>query len=274
MCCIANDKSCFNCIYNKNCIYGSVFESIVSKDNQVLAGRDRIAHPIIIETAPFAKMSTSSLVLTIIFIGSSIASAPYFFQALKKGGESGVLRQRTPYTISDVIEYSPRGRRSLLVNADTLNTQIEPDIWEFDNYTSQSFNGQVMVQISSPLRFKVQGRYTSTFTASDFAFCLHRRTWTLCSQYGCINYTEGADSAGTDYQFSRGWTIAEKALKWQEWDHYSARQKRSMQLGGVTGSMVLTGDFTAYEYALLDFAAIFHAGKNTNFGLGKLSLNS
>jgi CRISPR/Cas system endoribonuclease Cas6 (RAMP superfamily) len=45
-----------------------------------------------------------------------------------------------------------------------------------------------------------------------------------------------------------------------------------MRLGGVTGSLVLSGVFSAYEYALLGFAELFHAGKNTNFGLGKMTV--
>ena len=123
-----------------------------------------------------------------------------------------------------------------------------------------------MLECASPLRFKARGHYTSAFTPEDFAFCLHRRTLTLCSQYGGI-------STGTeDYRFSGGWELAGSGLAWRDLPHYSARQKEAMRLGGVSGSMVLSGTFSPYEYALLRFAEIFHAGKNTNFGLGRLIL--
>jgi CRISPR/Cas system endoribonuclease Cas6 (RAMP superfamily) len=59
---------------------------------------------------------------------------------------------------------------------------------------------------------------------------------------------------------------------WREYTHYSARQKQPMRLGGVTGTMLLSGVFSPYEYALLRFGEIFHAGKNTNFGLGKFAI--
>jgi CRISPR/Cas system endoribonuclease Cas6 (RAMP superfamily) len=45
-----------------------------------------------------------------------------------------------------------------------------------------------------------------------------------------------------------------------------------MKLGGVSGNFTLSGAFTGYERALLRFAELFHAGKNTNFGLGKIGV--
>ncbi|MDR1636712.1 MAG: CRISPR system precrRNA processing endoribonuclease RAMP protein Cas6 [Treponema sp.] len=271
MCCIAHDKPCFDCLYSATCVYGSVFESVIPKDNRILAGRDRIAHPVVIEADRLTAAETASLVLNIIFTGSSLACLPYFFQALKKGGESGVLKQRTPYTIRDCFDYSAGSKRSLLVNAELLNTNIEPDVWEFDDPDGRPYGGELLIQLQSPLRFKVGGRYSGTFTAADFALCLHRRTETLCSQYG--SYTGGdKNAAGTAWPFFHGWNIAESALGWKDWTHYSARQKKTMRLGGLTGSMVLAGFFTPYEYAILRFAEIFHAGKNTNFGLGKIAL--
>jgi hypothetical protein len=210
------------------------------------------------------EASAGSITLCLIFIGESIRDLPYFYTALKKGGEAGILKQRIPYVISDVRS----GDKSLLVNNEIINTGFEPDTWEYDINSTGTARGDILIQLQSPLRFKAGGRYASRFSAGDFALCLHRRAQTLCSQYGSNDYTVDAGA----YKFLEQWAIAENNLAWKDLFHYSARQKKAMRLGGVTGSFALSGEFSAYERALLDFAELFHAGKNTNFGLGQISV--
>jgi len=43
-------------------------------------------------------------------------------------------------------------------------------------------------------------------------------------------------------------------------------------MSGLIGDFTLSGDFSSYERALLRFAELFHGGKNTNFGLGKMKV--
>jgi hypothetical protein len=208
-------------------------------------------------------------------MGPAIKYLPYFFYALKKGGESGFGRERVPFKITGVSS----GGRSLLVDEETLDTGFENDVWEY-THEDKVVRRNLMVQIGSPFRFKVEGRYTPRFGAKDLALCLHRRARTLCLQYGSyadsgnFDAAKGfADNSGeTGYRFSDKWDIIENNLVWRDFTHYSARQGKAMQLGGLMGSLVLAGEFSAYEYALLKFAEIFHAGKNTNFGLGKIAV--
>jgi CRISPR/Cas system endoribonuclease Cas6 (RAMP superfamily) len=87
----------------------------------------------------------------------------------------------------------------------------------------------------------------------------------LCSQYGHNDFTG-------DYRFLGNWTVIKQNLKWRDYSHYSARQKRTMRLGGLVGDFVLSGNFSSYECSLLQFAELFHGGKNTNFGFGKMKL--
>jgi hypothetical protein len=133
-----------------------------------------IAH----ETKPFIK--TDALTMYLIFIGSSISSLPYFYAALKKSGEAGILKERVPFVIRDVFS----GDKSLLINNEKINTVFEPDIWEYNIEDNNTVCEDLPVKILSPLRFKTEGHYSTQFSAGDFANCLHRRTQTLCSQYG------------------------------------------------------------------------------------------
>jgi hypothetical protein len=262
LCCVSRDTACGECMFSQSCVYGFAFESIVPKDNQVLTGRNRISHPVIIETEKTDDAAADSLRFYLIFLGAAVKYLPYFYYALKNSGKAGILKGRFSFTVTQVRD----GSHPLLVNEETLDTGFSPDVWEYEPSTGTAAGGpkSLMLRLRAPLRFKAGGRYTSGFSAEDFALCLHRRAQTLCSQYG-VN-----DSG--EYRFSGGWDIAERDLVWRDYTHYSARQKRAIRLGGITGTMVLSGDFSPYEYAILRFAEIFHAGKNTNFGLGKIEI--
>lgn len=267
MCCIAHNNVCADCMFNATCIYGFTFESIVPKNNAALVGRDRISHPIIIDTDEFAGKELDSLVLNLIFLGSAIPYIPYFFYALKKGGETGITKERISYQINDIVEFTDITKeRSLKIDDQQIDTKIEPESWEYNQDIQTEVQKDFFVTLLSPLRFKAQGHYARRLIDTEFARCLHRRAQVLCSQYGHNDYIG-------DYQFSGNWTITEQNLKWRDFTHYSSRQKKAMQLGGLLGDFMLSGKFSSYECSLLRFAEIFHGGKNTNFGLGKIKVS-
>ncbi|MCL2193248.1 MAG: hypothetical protein FWB78_07620 [Treponema sp.] len=208
MCCIARNAVCADCMFNASCIYGMAFESVIPKDNSVLAGRNRISHPVIIDCDDFTG-ELKTLVLNLVFLGATISHFPYFYYALKKGG------------------------------AVTLDT---------------------------PLRYMVQGVEARSIVESEFARCLNRRAQVLCSQYGHNDHDGG-------YGFSGDWAVTEQDIGWRRFRHYSARQGKVMWLGRMCGSFVLSGRFSSYECGLLRFAQLFHGGKNTGLGLGKLKVS-
>jgi hypothetical protein len=209
---------------------------------------------------------TDSLDFQLIFLGAAVTALPYFYSALQDGGNAGVLKERYPFRITDVRD----GSRSLLLHEHTLDTRSETSLWEYPvEHTEpqeQGIRKTLMLRLRSPLRFKTGGRYTGTFSAGELALSLHRRAQTLCSQYGLNDGSVPVPGSAP------GWEITENHLAWQDYTHYSARQKQPMHLGGLTGHLTLSGVFTPYEYALLRFAELFHAGKNTAFGLGKIDI--
>ena len=267
MCCISHSTACPDCMFNASCVYGLTFESIVPKDNAALTGRDRISHPIIIDTDNFAAEEVKLLVLNLIFLGPTISYLPYYYYALKKGGENGVTKERTPYIINDIIDFSDSGKkRSIMIDEENIETKLESERWEYNLETEPGIEKKFIITLSSPLRYKAQGHNVRRIVDAELAACLSRRVQVLCSQYG------HNDHPG-EYKFGGGWTVTEQDLKWQDFTHYSARQRKEMRLGGLVGKFVLSGKFSPYEYGFLQFAEKFHAGKNTSFGLGKLKVS-
>lgn len=258
ICCLSRNSVCSECLYNKDCMYSWLFESIISKDNLIVENRDRTSHPYILFSHKMVSLDTpcDSFTFDFILLGRSIKYLPYIYAALVRAGEAGLDKNRIRFTVESVT----------VDGCDIIqDSQIIPDIpgisWSFTE--NSPLSGEILVQLLTPLRFKASGKYTIDFSPQDFFLCLARRFAVLCQLYG--EYT------GEKYFFPQGnITLENKNLSWIDIKHYSARQKKQMNLGGVTGTFTLKGTFSVKELSLLEFAKTFGAGKNTNFGLGRL----
>jgi hypothetical protein len=68
-------------------------------------------------------------------------------------------------------------------------------------------------------------------------------------------------------------TKTESHLSWLDLYRYSNRQQTEMTLGGFIGSLSLKGPLESFGH-LLEQAVVFHVGKGTAFGLGKMELKT
>lgn len=263
MCCISKTSVCGQCLYNKTCVYSYIFETCLPPENQTLPGRNRGSHPFSLSIEKLQRenpVDDYSFVLTL--FGKTVDYLPYIYAAFVRAGQSGIFKARSQFEILSVIA----NKKNLLIDQNHLDTvNTPPYICVVDNKeTPQS--GEILIELKSPLRFKVQGKFTLDFTAQDFFNCLYRRAKTLCSLYGEISETEIEGK----YVPSPSLKITEKKLKWIDFKHYSARQKTQMELGGIVGSFKIEGEFSEFEMGLLRMNRIAGAGKNTNFGLGQI----
>ena len=60
-------------------------------------------------------------------------------------------------------------------------------------------------------------------------------------------------------------------VTFHNWTRYSNRQQQTMDLGGWVGNIVLHGDITPFV-PYMQLAEYTHIGKNTAFGLGKITI--
>lgn len=266
MCCIAHQSKCPECMYNKTCAYAFLFETILEQSNQVVPGRNRASHPYAFTQGQLViGKSMQEYDFTITLFGKAIDYLPYIYAAFVRAGKNGLFKERVPFTVQKVLV----GDKNILVSPEQIDTNVAPYVFEY-NLNDSSFNssfkkGEVLIELKTPLRFKVGGKYSSIFSARDFMGCLFRRLSTLCSLYG------NSELDGTyKYTANEQLQLTDKNLQWCENRHYSARQKDDMELGGVTGTFKLAGTFTQSDIKLLEFAHIANSGKNTNFGLGQL----
>lgn len=61
-------------------------------------------------------------------------------------------------------------------------------------------------------------------------------------------------------------------LTFEDWEHYSNRQRSKLKSGGFIGSIVFSGNWHPW-YPLLKLGELLHIGNMTTFGLGKYTLN-
>ncbi len=263
MCCISKTSVCGECLYNKTCVYSYIFETCLSPENQTLPGRNKGSHPFSLSVEKLQRenpVDDYSFVLTL--FGKAVDYLPYVYAAFVRAGQSGIFKARSQFEILSVTA----NKKNLLIDQNHLDiVNTPPYICVADNKETPQ-NGEILIELKSPLRFKVQGKFTLNFTAQDFFNCLYRRAKTLCSLYGEISETEIEQK----YLPSSSLKITEKKLKWIDFKHYSARQKTQMELGGIVGSFKIEGEFSEFEMGLLRMNRIAGAGKNTNFGLGQI----
>lgn len=266
MCCIAHRESCPDCMYNRTCAYAFLFETILPQDNTVVPGRNRASHPFAFTQASntMTGKSLQDYEFTVTLFGKALSYLPYMYAAFVRAGKNGLFKSRTPFKVTAVRVED----RNILTDEEHLDTNLTANIAGVSRTGEEAGKekekkGEILVELKSPLRFKSGGKYTADFSAQDFMSCLYRRAATLCQLYGSFD-------AGETYTANESLAVTERKLHWTDSTHYSVRQKRAMELGGLTGTLKLAGTFSCVDVELLEFARIANAGKNTNFGLGQL----
>lgn len=266
ICCIAKSSECVSCSFSNKCFYARIFETIVERDNEILNGVNRLSHPFSFSgNFSFNKKEVlSDFMFTLTLFGKAIDALPYIFAAFMRQETFGLFRSRTRFKIANVSFEN----KSLLKN-DGIDMSFSAKQFSFieKNNVRENFSGDILVELKSPLRFKVKGKYTNDFEANDFFACLFRRTQTLCSLYG-EKITAFKNKIFNNFSDVK---IIEKKISWLDYEHWSSRQKKSMQLGGVVGTFILRGNFSRFLLALLEFAEIAGAGKNAGFGFGQIN---
>lgn len=261
MCCISKQSTCSECMYNKTCAYTFLFETILQQENSLLPGTNRASHPFALSTKKLQRENPlAEFSFTITLFGKAVEYLPYIYAAVVRSGKDGLFKSRTKF---EVVDVSIDGK-NIMINENQLATGIPPKEWNFEVLNNNKIDSEFLVELKSPLRFKTNGKYTVDFSSADFMKCLYRRAKTLCMLYGTW------EDEFNHYEPTEGMSIEDKNLRWIDFNHYSARQKEEMELGGVLGSFKLIGKFTPFELALFELNRITNAGKNTNFGLGQM----
>jgi hypothetical protein len=239
---------CASCQLNKTCVYSCFFESHVEKDTEALPGRDRASHPFLLS---YKRTSSTSGVLSVMFLGISLNYIPYVIEAVRRTSESGVEKERVRFTIAS-IEHEGKSFAYTMKAVEELSCRW-PD-------SSERLPSGFLF-FDSPCRIKADGKYIASISLEDFLAAMQRRMNTLTCLYGDIQYEIKPLEIPASQPLNQ---------RWRDTNYYSVRQKESLKLGGVLGMIHIRQEPDEAVSQLINAAILFHAGKNVSFGLGKV----
>jgi hypothetical protein len=260
--CLFRKRKCEECDLKFQCAYSVIFESPINKDNPILKGRNFASHPFIISIENNEKPSFDMISMNITLLGKAIDYFPYLFYSVSKGGESGIGRDRVKYSIESV----KHEKKEILKNG-SLEISGNKKEWIAGANSGRGAKKNYLVEFVSPLRLKKHGKYVDELDYEDFLNAVIRRMNILCGLYGHCEKNPEKTASDT---FNKKNLIAN--LRWVENKRWSGRQKTTMLLGGIKGTMELSGSFTPFERSLLEAGELFHFGKNAGFGLGRIKV--
>lgn len=247
--CTTHLPTCNDCPFQRNCSYTTLFEP----PPQVVGFATPQAPPVpfVLRIFPPAERhfrTGDPLVFEQILFGHAIEQLPLIQRAWKQAIQQGLGPQRTSIRLVRMLteEVAMPALAELPVKRLTL-------------------------KLHTPTRLRVNKCYlgANELTARDFLMALARRI-------GLLEQTHLADPPRRDYRELVA--VAERIslaprLEWVDWQRWSNRQKRHMQLGGLMGDIELVGPLDDFM-PLLVIGEWLHVGKNATFGLGRYSLVS
>ena len=270
--CALKRQECPACILRERCLYVQVFEPEVLESRA--ARNSAPPHPFVLQ--PLQETRTryakgDGFECGLLLFGEVNRMLPYFIHAFEQMGEIGVGRklngERGLFRLEGVASegraiYDPAdGRLTDLEAARELTAPVpQPD---------GDDELRVCVQLETPLRFKLEGRLSDGLPFHALVRLMLRRTSSLLEAFG-------GGEPDLDYRglVARAQEVRTEAaeLKWFDWERYSNRQERGMNLGGLTGFATYAGRLREFM-PLLAFCERVHVGKQTSFGLGRIRVS-
>jgi len=223
----------------------------------------------------YAPGERLSLGLTL--IGPAAELLPYLIHALQRAGERGLGRENARFRLLEVLQETQPG-------SDDWRPVFQTPVGTLNAFRSQAPSAvtgphpvvppdPLQLELLTPLRIKQRGHYVRPHQLDARALLgtLATRIERLGALYGSLHPTEGVKREVLHAAIDQV-QVKPSALRWIDWTRYSSRQRTHMQLGGLLGTLQLSGPGLAPLWPLIALGQWLHLGKNTSFGLGRYRL--
>ncbi|MBW1700025.1 MAG: CRISPR system precrRNA processing endoribonuclease RAMP protein Cas6 [Deltaproteobacteria bacterium] len=290
--CALKRQQCPDCILRERCFYVRVFETELLSETGTNARVSAAPHPFVIE--PSAESKThydqgEKLHCSLLLFGECNRNLPYFVYAFEQMGLVGMGKRADgrlgrfaieAVLCGDEIIYSENDKvlkatdftkelslAGAVLPHCTVPVNKKGNCFTADPSSEDQASQRIRVSLETPLRFKANGRLRDSLPFDMLVRLMLRRVSSLMSAYGGgeppLDYSGMVRRAGAV-------RTVESRLRWFDWRRYSSRQEKSMQLGGLLGDVTYQGELGEF-LPLLEFCSHVHIGKQTSFGLGKIS---
>jgi hypothetical protein len=216
------------------------------------------------------------LAVGLTLFGKALQYLPHFIHAFEQLGMTGLGARRIRCAMR-TVEAVRDGQRWMVYSPDECGFRaavpFEEQIWLDLSAPERSgpldASSRVRLMFLTPLRIVYEERLSSELPFHVLVRNLLRRLAHL-SYFHC-----GGDPDAVAF---REWIAlaetvrtTEHTLKWHDWRRYSTRQRTTMALGGLVGTVTYVGPLAPF-LPLLRVGQVIHAGKGTSFGLGRYRL--
>lgn len=266
--CAVRNQECGSCILSSKCLYARTLEP---QPHDSGGDRHRVAmppHPYVLVPPGDRQreyLVGAPLVFELILFGSINDYLPYFVFAAKQMGERGLGSVPESRVILKLATVEAGGLTVYKVGNDHLDTTDQTGALELDQPSDEE--GRLFIELLTPLRLKQNNRFQIDLPFHLLIRAALRRISSLFNAHG-----DGEPNLDYRGLIHRAKSVAteENHLQWIDLRRYSNRQRTRMLLGGIIGTIVYRGQLGEF-IPLIEAARVLHIGKQTTFGLGKLT---
>ncbi len=206
--------------------------------------------------------------LALVLLGDACAFAGSIIVATRKMLHKGLGRQRLAFGLISVEQDVGREERRPLSQGCGLQNLPQP-VRLGQLIGRRTTASDVMVRFSTPVFMKSDG--SPLRTAPDYA-TLVRRAVERAGRFMALA-NEIPELPGGWVEQARAVRLVSARLAWAEFERYSARQRRSMPIGGLLGTLEYSGP-AGSTLDWLDACVWLGLGGKNTFGLGGIEISA
>lgn len=265
--CMTRAKTCDGCMLASSCAYISLFEPQKSSAGSLSLATPPV--PYIIEPPDWgARHYAPGEKLTFHFtlIGKATEQLPLCIMAWRRAFAHGIGAGDGAAEILQIIHETQETETVIYYAGEAVTEHSH-----FVVLPEQKAPNTVTLNFVTPLRLQENGHALppDRLVPRPLLTALIRRASLLAEHHqGLTLYSpEQFSELASAAKHIAGQT----SMEWRDWTRRSARQKRTMQLGGCVGQFTLSGDLTPF-WNILRLGVLLHVGKEASFGLGQYQI--
>jgi hypothetical protein len=272
MACRQPGSPCDTCPQIDRCAYAYVFETPVAPGSEVLRTQSAVPHPFVFEPPLDGRTEYGAgdeLPFGLVLVGRGVDYLPYFILAFKALGEEGLGHGRGRFRLKQIWARDPLGPWETLIYdgpSDALrNVEMAAGTADVGQAAAKLPDDELCLHFLTPTRLKDEGKMVQEPAFPILVRALLRRVSSLyyfhCGERWTTDYKGLVEKAGAV-------VTVESAVSWQDWERYSGKQQRRIDMGGLVGWVRYAGPLSDFR-SLLMLGSVVHVGKGSVFGNGK-----
>lgn len=268
--CALKNQHCADCILRQRCAYAWIFETEHYTD---ATGRQVNArpHPYVLqpgENSSGQRQPGEEWTFDLRLIGRGIDFLPHIVYSVQQMGETGIGAATRHGLGRFVLEKIDDGVQVVFDNqSERLCHPLPARELQLSGPPTEPVN-RLGCTLETPLRLKQSNALHKDLPFHILVRAALRRIASLETAYG--QGEPSLDYSGLVRRAEQVETVR-STIRWQEMLRFSNRQQQKVSLSGLVGTAEYQGELTEFM-PLLEYANRVNLGKQTVFGLGKMTM--